>query len=151
MKVGHNNTKKVISFLKSDPCTIKKILKVLTDEYYLRRTSVPLRKGSAEHIYEILPKAEEFLSKNPKYATVSMIGKIVGVDRTYVGHALYLMEKAPEDILDKLNRGKLTISQAYTILTGIKHKVYSRTGYLNAILECPHCKQTSPKKDFRLI
>ena len=148
---GYNSSKNVIKFLGMDPCSTRKILRALTDEYYLRKTAVNIHYGQ-EFNYKILPKAEEFLAKNPKYATTTLIGKIVGVNRDRVGNALHLIDKAPPEILKKLDRGQLTIAQAYVIVTGVKRKRYTKKGwYPNDKIECPCCKQISLKKDFRII
>lgn len=123
---------------------VNEALREMAEGYYIRRDM-----SAQEHVFSVLPKGEEFISKSKPKATSTMIGKIVNVERSRVGNALYLIDNAPPIMLDQLRRGVIRISTAYQELTGVK-----RGGSNNARkydLECPHCKHISYRSNFRKI
>ena len=149
---GHNDSDSLKKFLGRDISRVRQILKSLTDEYYLRKNETKLERGWM-FTYELLPKGEGFLAEKPQIVTTTLIGKIVGVNRNKVGNALYLIDKAPKDILEKIYNNTLSIGQAYTIFMNKGKKRRKGCIIWRDIdnIECPHCKYISQKKDFRII
>ncbi len=146
---GYNESETLKKFLGRDISRVRQILKSLTNEYYLRKTEIKLKNGS-KFTYELLPKGEGFLAEKPQIVTTTLIGKIIGVDRNKVGNALYIIDNAPAEIIQRLDNNMLSVGQAYTIIMNKDRSV--RKGWRTTDkVECPLCHQMSQKKDFRII
>ena len=106
------------------------------------------------HLYHILPKGEEVLSKGrPSKITLKTLGKSIGVQRNYLSRAIRLLNEADDHLLRRLEGGEIGIMNAYLILTKPKtHRRINSYQYLKneSKVICPKCNQSSLKKEWMI-
>ncbi len=131
---------------------VLKLLAGLKEDFCVRREEEKNPKDTGKaYIFSILPKGEEVLSKGkPDKVTMATIGRSVGVGRVRASQIIYLMNNADHKLLDKLEKGQIAVSAAYTGLMGDGTKVPVISGwkpYTKVI--CPLCDKVSMKKEWK--
>ena len=140
-------TKDIATDLNRELSSVNRLLKQMTEKYYISR------KTNARNIpynYSLMPKGLELLASNPMTKTMKEIGKDIGVDRTHVGKAIYLIENADSATKLMLINGTITVGQAYLKCTGRVNVKYARVNP-DTRLKCPHCDHISIKKEFKIV
>lgn len=134
---------------------VLKILRGLKEDYCANYDVSKEKTSTAPvHLYHILPKGEEVLSKGrPSRITLKTLGKSIGVQRDYLSRAIFLLNEADEHMLQRLESGAIGIMNAYTLLTKPKNaKRINSYQYLKneSKVICPKCNQTSLKKEWKI-
>jgi len=128
------------------------LLNGLTEDFCVRREDKPIPKsGGKRYVFSILPKGEGVLANGkPNKITLASIGRSVGVGRVRASQAIYLINNADHQLLNKLENGQIAVSTAYTSLMGKETKIPVVSGwkpYTKVI--CPICEKVSQKKDWK--
>ncbi len=156
LKKGGNMTCKDIgAIIGMHKANVLKILRGLKEDYCANYDVSKEKTATAPvHLYHILPKGEEVLSKGrPSKITLKTLGKSIGVQRNYLSRAIRLLNEADDHLLRRLEGGEIGIMNAYLILTKPKtHRRINSYQYLKneSKVICPKCNQSSLKKEWMI-
>lgn len=163
LKNGLKTSNELAEVLKCHKNHINKVIRELVEDYCVRRELkyIPHPKGhgfGGIKFYEhtILPKGEERLVKKKireKGGAGIMIAKITGIDIHNVSKGATLLERASDDMLERLRKGVTGISTEYNKLIEYKqkHKPNLIRWSKYDKIQCPHCNQFSMKDDFKVV
>lgn len=156
IKQGNITRKRIASDIGYTDEAVGKTLKVLTEKYFIKKEKQVKKYnmkqgGSVYYEYHILPKTEEFLSKNKKKEVIGankMITNITGLNRNTVSMGMALIERADSATKKKLRNGVWSITTVYKSILG--RKDYKRKGGRSKKdIQCPHCKHIINRSDLK--
>lgn len=162
IKKGNNTRNMIAGDINYSEPAVGKILSQMLNQYYVRKEKKfrlhgdGLSGGTTFYEFTLLPKSEEFLSKNTrkeKGGATMMISKITGLNRNTVSKGMLLIERVDYKTKKKLRDGVLSINGVYEDITKRKRakSTYKNTWSKYAKIKCPHCKHISQKDEFEVI
>lgn len=159
---GTLNSNQLTDKTKYSKRRVLSITKELTSSYFISKSKkfIPHENstsvgGATIHIFTIMPKGVEILSKREPRSVGSvsnMIGKIIGASRSSVTRCTIVIKDGDEETKELLRDGKISISLAYDTLIGrVKRVKYTNTWRPNSMIKCPHCSHVSKKSAYTKI
>lgn len=170
IKKGNNNSIGIGKDIGYQRQSVNKIIRELRDGYYVRiekefkkYEAGKGRGGTTINIVTMLPKGEAFLSNRSRKIRGGagiLVGKIIGLNRNTIAKGITIIDKADEEMKERLRSGAMSMNKAFNILTEIipppkEHKESTNPYYIDKywrlkdIIQCPHCEHESPKSEYK--
>ncbi len=161
IKEGAKSTDEIVKYTKYSLKGIGRLLKQLTDSYYISRELDSMEKGrgtgNKKYIYSLLPKGSEMLEKSePRRlgSSMDLLSEVVGASEPSVRCAITIIKYGDEELINRCRSGSLSVYSAIKFVKGFnvgRKSTRQKSWTSRSKIKCPHCHHISQKNEFEVI